>query len=519
MPHAPCPLPYAISPGALPECRLRLTFVKTSAMKRFLLFLLWLQSGLAWAQMVPTRHLEILCDEKKTEDFNVLSLGGEGLLVSRTVNDPFRNVSYLYQFTRYDSTLTQKWQGEFRLKYPFEGLLSYHTRDHLYWLCGDSSSDKIQIWKVHLETGDTELIEGEVLAIDEVSQFKVLGNKAFLAGKYNDRPVVVSFSFFDKSSKALPDLFDYHLALNGLEVNEQTNSVYVFAHSTRKGRCRLLMNAYDYDGRLIRKEDLSDESDKSLLTGEIVPLPGGESLLVGSYSLHCSEYAQGLYLGRLGDHGHRELKFIPFSDLPNFFNYLKPGKQERMRTRIAESRKKGRDPRFTYLLQVHNLIPTDRGYLLLAEAYYPQYKTASTVFSGRNRPQDSFRYTHAVICGLDLSGNLLWDNSVSLDDLSSGELAQQIQLSRQGDTLLLAYPHETKIRTQRIRGGKTLGAGGESERLPEAVRKNLNSDTPTSLSAWYDANFLTWGFRKMETGPTPRDAFFIYKLEPAPSVN
>lgn len=488
-------------------------------MKRLLLFWLWLLSGTAWAQMLPTRHLEILCDEKKTEDFDVLSLGADGLLITRTVNDPFRNVSHLYQFTRYDSTLARKWESEFRLKYPFEGLLSYHTGDHLYWLCGDPSSDKIQIWKVHLETGDTELIEGEVLAIDEVSQFKVLGNKAFLAGKYNDRPVVVAFSFFDKSSKALPDLFDYHLALNGLEVNEQRNQVHVFAHSTRKGRCRLLLHVYDYDGKLVRKEDLSDDSDKSLITGKFIPLSNGESLLVGNYSLHCSEYSQGLYLARLGEHGRRDIRYIPFSDLPNFFNYLKPGRQERMRTRIAESRKKGKDPKLSYLLQVHDVIPDGNGYLLLAEAYYPQYKTASTVFSGRNRPQDSFRYTHAIVCGLDRAGNLLWDNCVSLDDLTSGELTQQIQLSRQGNTLLLAYPYETKIRTQRIRGGETLGAGEESERLPEAVRKNLNSDAPASLSAWYDANFLTWGFRKIDAGPSPRDAFFVYKLEPSPAVN
>ncbi|WP_420152668.1 hypothetical protein [Siphonobacter sp.] len=489
-------------------------------MTRFLLLCFWLLAGTLEAQMMPSRRLEIMRDEKKSEDFEVLSLGKQGVLITKTVDDPFRGIAHLYHFSRYDSTLAPRWETEFQLKYPFEGLLSYHTDEQLYWLCGDPHSDKIQIWKINLETGDTEMIDGEVLAIDEVSKFKVLGNKAFLAGTYNDRPVVVAFSFFDKSSKALPELYDSHLSINELDVDERSNQIHVFSRLTRKGKCQLQLQSYDYDGRLLHKTMLSDESGNSLITAKIVRLKTGESLLVGNYSLNCSDYSQGLYLTKLNGSESDAIRYVPFHELQNFFNYLKPSRQERLKNRIAEQQKRGKDPKFHYLLQIHDPVPTDDGYLLVAEAYFPQAKTtASTTPFVVSRPRrssyDSYRYTHALVCGLDASGSFVWDNSMDLKDLTTDVLGPQVQLSSEGDTLRLTYSHENKVRAVQIQGSKTLGKPQEYELFSEELKKNMDRDTYPSLASWYGPYFLSWGYRKFPaTAQQPtREAFFVYRLE------
>ncbi len=491
-------------------------------MKYLILCACWLYAVSVAAQMRPSHRLEILRDEKITDDFQVLPLGTAGVLVTQILDNPSRGVNHTYKFSHYDSTLTLKWENEFRLKPPYKALLSYHASDHLYWLCGDPDSDKIQIWKTSLETGDMEVMEGEVPAIDIVSKFKILGNKAFLGGTYNDRPVVVSFSFFDKTSKALPDLFDYHLTINDLDVDESGNKIHVFGKYNRRGKCLLQMYTYSYDGQLLNKTTLNDESDRSLITAKIVHLENGESLLVGNYSLHCSDYSQGLYLTKISERPENHIQYVPFSDLQNFFNYLKPGRQERLRTKIAEQKKQGKDMKFHYLLHIQDLIPTEEGYLMVAEAYFPQTKTGTSYspLSASNRRMhssyESFRYTHALVCGLNRSGELLWDNSMELKDLTSDLLTPQIQLSPlDSNKLCLAYTHESKVRVLHIQRDKTLGDIQEYDLLPEELKKSVDRDIYPSLVSWYGPYYLSWGFRNYPpvANQSSREAFFLYKME------
>ncbi len=491
-------------------------------MKRLLLFIFWLYASSLWAQMLPSKRLEIMRDEKITDDFEVLPLGEQGVLVTKILENPSRGINHTYQLSRYDSTLALRWEGEFKLKPPYKALLSYHTPEHIYWLCGDPDSDKIQIWKTSLDNGDMEVIEGKVPAIDIVSKFKILGNKAFLGGMYNDRPVVVSFSFFDKTSKALPELFDFHLNIHDLDVDESGNKIHVFGKYNRKGKCLLQMYTYSYDGHLLNKTTLNDDSERSLITAKIVHLDNGESLLVGNYSLNCSDYSQGLYLTKVTDRPENKIQYVPFSDLQNFFNYLKPSRQERIRHKIAEHKKQGKDMKFHYLLQIQDLIPTEEGYLVVAEAYFPQTKTSNSytptaVTSRRSSNSfESFRYTHALVCGLNRSGELLWDNSMELKDLTSDLLAPQVQLSKKdSETLFLTYTHESKVRSLQIQKDKTLGKIQEYELLPAELNKSVDRDTYPSLMSWYGPYYLSWGFRKHPSvaNQSSKEAFFLYKLE------
>ncbi|MDQ1085730.1 hypothetical protein [Siphonobacter sp. SORGH_AS_1065] len=491
-------------------------------MKRLLLVIFCLYASSVWAQMLPSKRLEILRDDKLTDDFEVLPLGSQGVLVTKILDNPSRGINHTYQFSRYDSTLALRWESEFKLKPPYKALLSYHTPEHLFWLCGDPDSDKIQIWKTSLDTGEMEVIEGEVPAIDIVSKFKILGNKAFLGGTYNDRPVVVSFSFFDKTSQALPELFDFHLTINDLDVDEKGNKIHVFSKYNRRGKCLLQMYTYAYDGHLLSKTTLNDESDRSLITAKIVHLENGESLLVGNYSLNCSDYSQGLYLTKVTDQPQNKIQYVPFSDLQNFFNYLKPSRQERMRNKIAAQKKLGKDLKFHYLLHIQDLIPTEEGYLMVAEAYFPQTKTSSsftpTAVTNRRlqNSYESFRYTHALVCGLNRSGELVWDNSMELKDLTSDLLSPQVQLSTlSSNTLCLSYTYESKVRALQIQKDKTLGKIEEYELLPAELNKSIDRDPYPSLISWYGPYYLSWGFRKYPpaANQSSKEAFFLYKLE------
>lgn len=164
----------------------------------------------------------------------------------------------------------------------------------------------------------------------------------------------------------------------------------------------------------------------------------------------------------------------------------------------------GKENRFRYRLLVHDLIENEDEIILVAEVYYPNYRstTAPYMIGGtfsRNylRMEDSYRYTHAIVCGFDKSGKLKWDNSFTLKNLLSDRLQQMVQLTRSGKYYVLAYPDEKGIHTEVIHRDKTvvevekyeIGAGADYEKV-------INQESATIL-AWYDQYFMTYGTQKL----------------------
>jgi len=492
---------------------------------RLLLFSFWLLGGLrplaASAQLEQTKRLEFERRPSTTEDFEVLALGHDGVLLTKKTQDYFAGAPYLWHFTQYDTDMNVRWETDLKVRFPMEPLLSYHNAQYLFWLFGDPESQKINVLRLHLSTGEQELIEGELLAVDDVSHFRVLGNTAFVAGHYRERAVVVRFDFFSRQSRVLPGLYVNRLSVSSLELDEAAEQVNVIVTTSRKNRCQLALRTYSYEGKLLRETPLPAEDGRTLLSGKVVPLGAGESLLVGNYSANCSPYAQGVYVAQLAEGAPTAVKYLEFTQFKNFFNYLKPGRRQRVLDRIARKREEGKEAKFRYLMLVHDLVPTDEGFLLVAEAFFPQYRSTPTAGflplsrGVTDRSLEGYRYTHAMICGFDKTGKLLWDNCLAMPDRLSYELEEQVQLTRQtNDRLVLAYPLEDKISTLVIRGNEVVEDKGEYDLAPKNGPERILSNDNTTLAAWYGQYFLAWGTQKKagtrETAS--REVFYLDKL-------
>ncbi|MCY7352923.1 MAG: hypothetical protein LH606_20065 [Cytophagaceae bacterium] len=483
-----------------------------------------LASSAALAQLEQVQRMEFDLPSQGDEEYEVLTLGSDGVLVTRKKTEYYAGTPLQWHFTKYDMDLKTVWETDLKVKASMQPLLTYHNGHYLYWLFGEVDSEKINILRLHLDTGDQELIEGELLAVSDVSHFKVLGNTAFVAGHYRDRAVVVRFDFFSRQSRVLPGLYVNHLEVSSLEVDETINELSVTVTTTRRGRCQLSLRTYSYEGKLLQETALPGEEGRTMLSGKVVPLGKGESLLVGTYSANCSPYAQGVYVARTGslpnEADRTAVKYLEFSQFKNFFNYLKPSRRQRVMERIARKKDEGKEAHFRYLMLVHDLIPTADGFLLVAEAYFPQYRNASASLMpfgrpGADRSLDGFRYTHALIGGFDKTGKLLWDNSFAMPDVMSYELEEQVQVTQQANgQLVLAYPVEDKINTIVLRGSEVLREKEELELAPKTGLQRILSTENTSLAAWHNHYFLAWGIqRKAADRANPaRDVFYLNKL-------
>lgn len=484
--------------------------------------LLLLSLGLAaplFGQLEKVQRVEFPVSSGFDESFEVFPLGEQGCLgiFRRGV---FSGRGEEWQFVRMDAGLNAIWTTSFELNFRFVPVMAYQNESFAYWVFAEPDTDKFQFLQLNLETGYRDVHEGKLLANIDLHHFKVMESKAILAGYHRGRPVVVIHSFFDKTTRVLPGLYEKNSELTGIDLNEVDGLINVITYTFRKRQCFFQIKTYNYEGRHIKTTSLSDQ-DYSIISGQIIPLNENDSYLIGNYSVGCTPFSQGLYISHIRDTEPEKLEYIEFSELQNFFNYMSPKRKARVMERIGKRKTLGKENRFRYRLLLHNLIETESEILLVAEVYYPNYRSYSgpAMAGGMNsfsrgtvRTQDGYRYTHAIVCGFDKDGRYKWDNSFAIKNLVSYDLQQMVQLSRLGDYWVLAYPDEGNIHTEVIKREKVVVESTKHELQPKS--KNLLFNDFANLAAWYDRYFLAFGKQKPENAPamSQKEVFYITKL-------
>ncbi|MFD2934627.1 hypothetical protein [Spirosoma flavum] len=498
----------------------------------YLFCLLFLDIGLlpVRAQLAQSLRIEIPSDPDKAEAFDVTPLAERGLLMTIRTGSFLDNTPIKLSFQKYDVNLKRLWQTEFKQDIKFKPVSTYDTDQYVYHLFREYDTGQFQFLRLHLDDGVIDTFDGNLLDQFDVRQFKVMGSQAYIGGYHHGRPVVVAFSFFDRTMKVLPGMYVNHMEISSLELDEARQEVNVLVHSIRR-RCKFSIRTYNYDSKLLRTVDF-DGAKNSLISGKLLPVNQHESLLVGNYSTDCTPYSQGIYVTRI-HHGDsvntlanepiNTIQYIEFSQLQNFFNYLKPQRQQKLLARAQKKKDEGKDYKFRYKLLVHDLKVTPDGLTLVAEVYYPQYRGNTLAYGGYLRGTDryeGFRYTHAFICGFDKQGKLLWDNCFPIKELLSTDLTEMVQVSQQSDRIILAYPNDGEITTEVIQGSKILKESEKFKLRTNAENEKVTFSTQDNLMAWYGRHFLACGFQKIaastkatvQRDAVQREVFYLNKL-------
>ena len=487
----------------------------------FYLFICLIFTRSAFAQLNQVAQVELLKDTKFTEHISVSPLAKKGMLLTLEREGYFNKSIENWTFYRYETDLKERWQTNFEIEKGYESVISYQNENYLFWLFAEPDSPKINIIRLDLERGEIDEFKGDLLGNVDIDFFKVLENTAFLGGTYYDKPIVISFSFFHKKGTVLHGLYDNHLEINGLEVDDKRNEVNVIVKERRNRTCGLAIQSYSLEGKSLRTLHVPDENGNSLsfISGKMLPLNDKETLLVGNFSNNCNEFSKGLYLTRLEEGIEKGTSIIKFGDLKNFFAFMSPKRQEKMKEKIEQKKKEGKDPNFSYKLLVHNLIETEKGSLLVAEIYYSQPLNTSVTLnspfinrSTNKNIQEQYHFTHAVICEFDKTGKILWDNALVMDNLETDELVEQVQVSKLEDKWLLAFLKKGKVNLQQIKGNEHIGEKEEFELKSDEKSK---PDEEADVAAWYEQNFVSWGTRKIEnrrSDDVNKEVFYLRKL-------
>ena len=319
---------------------------------------------------------------------------------------------------------------------------------------------------------------------------------------------------------------------------------YVLSQTNGR-KSRLLLKQLTEKGQLVSSEYVQAESERSLITAQLTPPQDTTArLLMGTYSLRGPEYAQGLFAtdlrpgGVAGTSARTPLRFYDFLHLKHFFDYLKPQRQARLRQRVARRLARSLSPmRWHYRLLLHELLPQpDGGYVLVAEVYYPHYHNSGNGMPGlyngygnqfyspyssyggygNARIFDGYQTTHALVCGFDRTGNLLWDNNFVVENLRRTDLEETVRLQALGDgRFVLAYVDENKLRYKVVNRAESSPNNQhvliQTAPGPTPPPTERSTDTRRAeLLPWYGKRFLASGYQhvRVEHGHD-RNVFFL----------
>jgi hypothetical protein len=259
-------------------------------------------------------------------------------------------------------------------------------------------------------------------------------------------------------------------------------------------------------------------------------------ILSGVFGHRNSEYSRGLFIASIDPTGLQQMKYYNFGDLQNFFNYMKAKRTNRIKERIERRKIRGKKIRFNYRFLIHEVIEYEDQFIVLGEAFFPQYTSVSSasyrgffsprVFYGNpmirgDQIFDGYRYTHAIIIGFDKDGNLLWDNSFEINDVKTYTLEQFVRFEVHDEKIVLIYLYDNQIRTKIIRDNNVL----EGQTI-DPIRTLYDNDVlvkerrnTSQLDYWYDNYFYAFGVQEIENEAAPetvrkRRVFFVNKVNP-----
>lgn len=458
------------------------------------------------------------------EQFKVVSAKTQGLVLYRQV---FTSKNEQLEIIHLDTSFIEKWRGFLPIPKKFLLAQQVTTDKNLYLIFynREFSDRNFHLFQVSLSTGSyTKYIVRNSISFVP-SYFEATSQGAIIGGYFSRIPIALFFQFKTSDSKILPGLFNESGELAQIKVNPDESFDILISSKNYQKQQTIWIKNYDPLGRLIRNIMLEPEGHNYLIFGRTIQTTNNVQIVAGVFG-NNNEYSRGLFVASVTSDGLQQIRYYNFGDLENFFKYMRAKREIRVKERISKRKVRGKKIKLRYRFIVHELASSQDQFILLGEAFYPRYKyidrgytvesTAgyqpySTVFDG-------YQYTHAVVIGIALNGDVLWDNSFEINDVKTFTLEQFVKMDAQEDRVALLYLYDNKIRTKIISNNSVLEGKTYSE-LQMKFNETLSNEDKThinKLDYWYGRYFLASGVQNVVSptlkGEFKRKVFFVNKI-------
>ncbi len=506
-----------------------------------------------------SQNVRITVEVKSANNqYHVIPLKEKGVVIFYENNAKSQGArTERWTFTKYDTTFTEEWTTE----YPLINNLTFVNKfsDDFFVYILFTKDREFQIVKLDQETGEIFINKGRLPKERvELNQFAVMDDNAFMGGTISPPDATVfyrsciGFACFPLLfiPNFLPEKTAYvgHASLQ-TKLNKQVllelkgkSEVVNFSPDTINGRLHamiknqsshksdLFIQELKYSGAKAVATPIKTFTDQNqLIDGKINCVNADIKIITGSYASKGFSGAQGLYLAQIKKGKQEFIRYQSFTNFKNFFDYLPQKEQLKLQKKIEKRKDKGKDLELSFQMLVHEPIVSDSNeYIVVTEAYSPQYHTEFRTSWYYGRPIetavdvfDGWRYSHAIIAGLDKKGELLWDNSIVIQDILTFNLNEKVHILHNKGQYIAAYSQHGQIQYKFLNRDTTktekIRTLVEIDNDFEKVKEQYNSD----VTYWYGNYFIAFGTQKvknLESDYTKASGTVIYfnKIELKP---
>lgn len=481
----------------------------------------------------------------KSDNYSIVPAGDNGVLVFSESKEKVKTVdgkSRVWSITKYDVNFKEEWTDELYVEKKADLYRFIYEDDFLYLLFAtiEDKNNDVHVFKLNVKDGDFRDIRGTVPYM-QLNDMTVANNKLLIAGNTYPTPgQVKSRALYTMLCCYIPSIFgslrfpvapllyvadfdqnrlklvtvqtDFRGSMRDVQyVPEEDNYYSIMIEQSKKKIFSTKLSSYD--GNVTKKKDVIVKSSNNniLVNGKMMPLADNQKLLIGTFSKPKSEKkgkkdkwgkiesVEGLFFTRFTEGKQEFIKYYDFADLASYKD----------------------ESSASHMLLVHNIIQREDEYIIVAEAYYPQYHTESYTDANGNSHTtvvfDGYRYTHAIAAGFDAKGNLLWDHAFKIMEILTFNLTERVKVIMSDDDIVLAYAYGGYIMTKILRGEDIIDGKRSTELDTEFSSDKVKANYDSEVQYWYDNYFLASGYQKIksdkkETGDRKRHVFYFNKV-------
>jgi len=460
--------------------------------------------------------------------FHIIDGKDNGLMVA-VETDNALDGGDLWAFHYLDTSLNVVWSKNFSIpvESAFTGYDYFDGRYYLLFNVSKYSNEDLLIYEIDAETTEYETYEVSTVFPILLTHFEVISTTVLLGGYTNFRPVMLTYDLIEQKPKVIPGFYDSNSELLDLIIDDEAQIFTVLITERQFNRKNSIRaKTFTASGDLIQENRVNPGDRSNLIDGTATTFYGGFQYVAGTYSKKASQYSRGLYLAKFINGRQQFIRFHEYADLNNFFGFMSKRREQRVKERIERKKERGKKPRFSYRLMVHDIIQRGDEYVMIAEAYYPSYNSYNRGPMSMTGAGSSFtpgftgyRYTHAVVVSFDKNGNIRWDNSFEIDDILTFSLQEFVQVSIYDEKIVLMYLEGNTIRSKVVTGdeifeGKTFNPVRLAYADDEIKSKNPGIE---GLNKWYDNTLYAFGEQRIKNesgagGKVFRKIFYINKV-------
>ncbi len=488
-----------------------------------------------YTQNKSPMRIEIPCEDN-TRPFELIPMGTEGLILFYRTNTAAAKDQTVWEFSSHTLNLKQNWIKGLEISSDFEYKYYVRTQNAVVILFQNTASkakgDQLLFVKVNLADQTVKGYKEVLPAKASLRRFLLL-----------DTLAVVGYNSPDKQAgffiKALPDGAAKHIFPEagekswlddlGLDsITKQINCLYEYFPERKRSVFRI--RRYDLAGNL--RDSLPDldfsANGQSVNSVIIKEISQGNILLLGSYSNQAEktfneaservEESTGFFSCRITDRKITASNFYNFLSFKHFFNKIR-GNQAIYEGGIKKNKETSSD----YRLIFHPIMEKNGEFLLISEAYYPEYHTVTNWtydYYGHMVPNyytvfDGYRYNNTLVAGFDSLGALKWDNSFEINNIITFRLRHRINILLDREDMVMAYNYNGKIGSKILNKGDVSGNIDYNDLSLLHNSDRLISDDESNMEYWYDNYLLAYGYQEIKNStrtPSRRYVFYINKI-------